>query len=92
MKQCFDGTVSGSVVNPTCVGYLAGFIGAVRMSRQTVDGYPICLPEGGIANESIVSDVSSYLEENPDALQKSARSAFFLVLSQKYPCDSKTKP
>jgi len=86
MTQCFDGSISGRVVNPTCVGYLAGFIGALRISEQTAQGYPICLPEVGIANEDIVAEISGYLEQNPDALQKSARSVAFMVLAQKFPC------
>lgn len=87
MKQCFDGSVSGSIVNAPCVGYLAGFVGAVRISANASKDFPICLPEAGLTNESIVADVSSYLEENPDSLQKSARSVVFLVLSKAYPCD-----
>lgn len=86
MKQCFDGSISGSIANPSCVGYMAGFVGAVRISASIGPGYPICLPEAGLANEAIVADVSSYLEENTAALQKSARSVVFLVLSQRYPC------
>jgi hypothetical protein len=87
MKQCFDGSVSGSIVNAPCVGYLAGFVGAVRISGSASKDFPICLPEAGLTNEAIVADVSSYLEENPDSLQKSARSVVFLVLSKAYPCD-----
>lgn len=86
MTQCFEGSATGAIVNASCVGYLAGFVGAVRIGATTVPGYPVCLPEAGIPNEAIVSDVSGYLEQNPDALQKSARSVVFLVLSQKYPC------
>jgi hypothetical protein len=89
MKQCFDGSISGSITSPSCVGYMAGFVGAVRISTSLGGDYPICLPESGLSNESIVSDVSGYLEENPAALQKSARSVVFLVLSQKYPCKDK---
>ncbi len=89
MKQCFDGSISGSIANPSCVGYMAGFIGAVRISGSIGPGYPICLPESGLSNESIVADVSAYLEENPPSLQKSARSVVFLVLSQRYPCAEK---
>lgn len=89
MKQCFDGSISGSITSPSCVGYMAGFVGAVRISAGLGGGYPICLPESGLSNESIVSDVSGYLEENPAALQKSARSVVFLVLSQRYPCKDK---
>jgi len=89
MKQCFDGSISGSIANPSCVGYMAGFVGAVRISGTIGPGYPICLPESGLSNESIVSDVSAYLEENPPSLQKSARSVVFLVLSKRYPCAEK---
>lgn len=89
MKQCFDGSISGSITSPSCVGYMAGYVGAVRISAGIGGDYPICLPESGLSNESIVSDVSAYLEENPAALQKSARSVVFLVLSQRYPCKDK---
>lgn len=89
MKQCFDGSISGSITSPSCVGYMAGYVGAVRISAGLGGDYPICLPESGLSNESIVSDVSAYLEENPAALQKSARSVVFLVLSQKYACKDK---
>jgi hypothetical protein len=89
MKQCFDGSISGAIGNPSCVGYMAGFVGAIRISASIGPGYPICLPENGLSNESIVSDVSSYLEENAPSLQKSARSVVFLVLSKRYPCATK---
>lgn len=89
MKQCFDGSISGAIGNPSCVGYMAGFVGAIRISASIGPGYPICLPESGLSNESIVSDVSSYLEENAPSLQKSARSVVFLVLSKRYPCATK---
>lgn len=85
MKQCFDGSISGTIANPACVGYIAGYVGAIRMSSG-VQGFPICLPEGGLSNESLVADVSAYLEEKPDSLQKSARSVFFVVMSDRYPC------
>ncbi len=85
MKQCFEGSISGTIANPACVGYLAGYVGAVRMSAG-VPGFPICLPEGGLSNESIVADVSAYLENKTDALQKSARSVVFVVMSERYPC------
>jgi hypothetical protein len=85
MKQCFDGSISGTISNPACVGYLAGYVGAIRMSSG-VQGFPICLPEGGLSNESLVADVSAYLEAKPDALQKSARSVFFVVMSDRWPC------
>lgn len=86
MKQCFDGSISGAIVDASCVGYISGYIGALRISASAVDVFPICLPEGGIPNEAVVSDVSAYLEANPDSLQKSARSVVFLVLSKRYPC------
>ena len=86
MKQCFDGSIDGGVVNPTCVGYMAGAIGALRMAAQADKDFPICLPEDGLTNESVVSDMSSYLEANGDALQRSARSVLFLVLSKRHPC------
>lgn len=86
MKQCFDGSISGGIVNPTCIGYMAGAIGAIRMAAQTSDQFPICLPENGLSNEAVVGDVSAYLEENTDSLQKSARSVLFLVLAQRHPC------
>jgi hypothetical protein len=86
MKQCFDGSITGAISNPACIGYMAGFVGAVRISAGVGEGFPICLPETGLTNESIVSDVSAYLEDTPEALQKSARSVVFLVLSQRYPC------
>ena len=86
MKQCFDGSIDGGVVNPTCVGYMAGAIGALRMAAQADEDFPICLPEDGLTNESVVSDMSSYLEANGDALQRSARSVLFLVLSKRHPC------
>jgi hypothetical protein len=85
MKQCFDGSISGTIANPACVGYIAGYVGAIRMSSG-VQGFPICLPEGGLSNESLVADVSAYLEAKPDSLQKSARSVFFVVMSDRYPC------
>lgn len=85
MKQCFDGSISGTIANPACVGYIAGYVGAIRMSSG-VQGFPICLPEGGLSNESIVAEVSSYLEAKPDSLQKSARSVFFVVMSDRWPC------
>lgn len=86
MKQCFDGSISGGIVNPTCIGYMAGAIGAIRMAAQTTDQFPICLPENGLSNEAVVGDVSAYLEENTESLQKSARSVLFLVLAQRHPC------
>lgn len=86
MRQCFEGSISGAISNASCVGYMAGFIGAVRISAGISKDYPICLPEAGLSNEAIVSDVSAYLEENTAALQKSARSVVFLVLSKRYPC------
>lgn len=88
MRQCFEGSISGSISNASCVGYMAGFVGAVRISAGISKDFPICLPEGGLSNEAIVSDVSAYLEENTAALQKSARSVVFLVLSKRYPCQS----
>ena len=91
MKQCFDGSISGSIVNPTCIGYMAGAIGAIRMAAQASETFPICLPEVGVTNESVVGDVSAYLEQNTDSLQKSARSVVFLVLSQRYPCAKQGK-
>lgn len=86
IKLCLEGTASGSVSNPVCTGYLAGFIGAVRIAQTVSTDFPICLPEQGITNLQIVNDVSAYLEQNQDQLQRSARSIFFLVLTQKYPC------
>jgi hypothetical protein len=91
MKQCFDGSISGSIVNPTCVGYMAGAIGAIRMATQASDTFPICLPDSGITNESMVGEMSAYLEANGEALQKSARSVLFLVLAQRYPCEKPAK-
>jgi hypothetical protein len=85
MKQCFDGSISGTIANPACVGYIAGYVGAIRMSSG-VQGFPVCLPEGGLSNESIVAEVSSYLEAKPDSLQKSARSVLFVVMSDRWPC------
>jgi hypothetical protein len=88
MRQCFEGSISGSITSPSCVGYMAGFVGALRISASIDDKFPICLPEAGLSNEAIVSDVSAYLEENTAALQKSARSVVFLVLSKRYPCQA----
>ena len=89
MKQCFDGSISGSIQNASCVGYISGYVGAIRMASAAAQDFPVCLPETGIANEAIVSDVSSFLEENPESLQKSARSVVFVVLSKRYPCAAK---
>lgn len=91
MKQCFDGSISGSIVNPTCIGYMAGAIGAIRMASQASETFPVCLPESGITNESMVGEMSAYLEANGEALQKSARSVLFLVLAQRYPCEKTGK-
>lgn len=86
MKQCFAGTDGITITNAPCVGYMAGYLGAVRISASISDGFPICLPETGVTNEDIVAQVSEYLEVNPDALDKSARSVVFYVLASAYPC------
>ena len=86
MKQCFAGTDGITITNAPCVGYMAGYLGAVRISASISQGFPICLPENGITNEAVVSQVSDYLETNPDALDKSARSVVFFVLATAYPC------
>lgn len=88
IKLCFEGTASGSVANPVCTGYLAGFIGALRIAQTVSDDFPICLPEQGLTNLQVVNDVSKYLEANEDQLQRSARSVFFLVMTQRYPCQA----
>lgn len=86
IKLCFEGTANGSVSNPMCTGYLAGFIGALRIAQTVSDDFPICLPEHGLTNLQVVNDVSSYLEKNEGQLQRSARSVFFLVMTERYPC------
>lgn len=86
MKQCFAGTDGITITNAPCVGYMAGYLGAVRISSSISEGFPICLPESGVTNEAVVSQVSEYLEDNPDALDKSARSVVFFVLASAYPC------
>ena len=86
MTQCFDGSISGSITNGACIGYLAGFIGAVRIGADASPNFPICLPDAGLPNEAIVAEVSAYLEQNPDSLEKSARSVVFFVLSRRFPC------
>jgi len=86
MKQCFAGTDGVTITNAPCVGYMAGYLGAVRISASISQGFPICLPESGVTNEVVVSQVSDYLEANPDALDKSARSVVFFVLANAYPC------
>ncbi|QAY80378.1 Rap1a/Tai family immunity protein [Sphingosinicella sp. BN140058] len=87
IKLCFEGTANGSVSNPVCQGYLAGAIGAIRISRTVSQDFPICLPEEGMSNLQVVNDVSAYLEQHEDQLQRSARSVLFLVLTELYPCD-----
>src|SRR3546814_20312309 len=86
IKLCLESAASGSVSNAVCTGYLAGFIGALRIAETVSEDFPICLPEHGLTNLKVVNDVSSYLEQNKDQLQRSARSVFFLVMTHKYPC------
>lgn len=90
IKLCFEGTAGGTVTNPICTGYLAGFIGALRIAQTVSDDFPICLPEQGLTNLQVVNDVSGYLEQNQDQLQRSARSVFFLVMTNKYPCEARS--
>lgn len=86
IKLCLEGSGNGAVTNPVCTGYLAGFIGAVRISQTVSEDFPICLPEQGLSNLQVINEVSAYLEQNQEQLQRSARSVFFLVLTQKFPC------
>lgn len=86
MNQCLAGISQGNVTNPVCTGYLAGFVGAVRIGQSVSADFPICLPEHGLSNTDIVASVTSYLSTNPSALSNSARSVFFLVLTNLYPC------
>jgi hypothetical protein len=88
IKLCLEGAAGGTVTNPICTGYLAGFIGALRIAQTVSDDFPICLPEQGLTNLQVVNDVSGYLELNQGQLQRSARSVFFLVMTNKYPCEA----
>lgn len=88
MHHCLNGTQKGSISDPNCVGYLSGFVGAVRIAATVSEDFPICLPDRSIPNTEIVSDVSNYLEQNQDKLQASARSIVFLVLTLKHPCSN----
>src|SRR3546814_12681069 len=82
IKLCLESAASGSVSNAVCTGYLAGFIGALRIAETVSEDFPICLPEHGLTNLQVVNDVSSYLEQNQDQLQRSARSVFFLEIGR----------
>lgn len=86
MQQCLTTISDGNINDPACTGYLAGFIGAIRIAKTVTNDFPICLPQQGVTNSQIVTDVSSYLENNPSHLTSSARSVVFHVLTEKYPC------
>jgi hypothetical protein len=86
MELCLKGANGDSITDPTCSGYLAGFIGALRISRTVSDDFPICLPEQGLTNGRVVAELSDFLEKNEAYLQRSARSVVFLVFTNRYPC------
>ena len=88
MQQCLSGVSQGSISDPTCTGYLAGFVGAIRIARTLDEEFPICLPEEGISNDTIVTQVSGHLAQNLEHLENSARSVVFLVLTESYPCSA----
>src|SRR3546814_2075326 len=50
IKLCLESAASGSVSNAVCTGYLAGFIGALRIAEIVSEDFPICLPEHGPSN------------------------------------------
>src|SRR3546814_4932899 len=82
---------SSDVCSSDLTGYLAGFIGALRIAETVSEDFPICLPEHGLTNLQVVNDVYSYLEQNQDQLQRSARSVFLLVMTNKYPCAARSE-
>src|SRR3546814_10651845 len=51
IKLCLESAASGSVSNAVCTGYLAGFLGALRIARSAGQDFPICLPEHGITKD-----------------------------------------
>lgn len=90
VQQCYSNITNGLISDPVCTGYLAGFVGAVRIAETVSLDLPICLPEEAISNDSIMADVSAYLEENLENIDRSARSVVFLVLTKRYPCPEPT--
>src|SRR3546814_12547707 len=47
IKLCLESAASGSVSNAVCTGYLAGFLGALRIAAPVSEDFPSCLPAPG---------------------------------------------
>lgn len=86
IQTCAKGAESGTVVDPTCIGYMSGFVGAIRIAVTVSSDFPICLPEKGLSNTEMVSLYTNYLEKHEDLLQRSARSVMFLLFTERFPC------
>src|SRR3546814_14715896 len=47
IKLCLESAASGSVSHSVCTGYLAGFIGALRIAATVSEDFRICPPAHG---------------------------------------------
>lgn len=92
LRTCMSNVEGGQIHDPTCQGYMAGYIGAIRVSEPGPDegsDYPICLPDGSITNRDLVAGLSAVILSKPESADHPARDVMFEMLVAKAPCEPK---
>lgn len=70
-----------------CIGYVSGFLDAqTLLASAPAQGRQLCLPKDGISNDQAVRLVLKWLDDRPETLHESARTAVFGALMTAFAC------